>query len=498
MQPPIKIGRGFHINDVYRQTRACFTPESCSPQLLTSQQTGGKTTNINIQYTRSRQEYEDFLMRGGSGEIGFLNLFALGGQKLKVDYDATTDDEENIIFAATVDFGTYTYDADPLMVSEAKALLEQSNYDDFIKYYGTHYISGIRKASRVLVILSRQNNANETLALDAAEIKAKVPLSSNASLSAGGGDLSLINKKLDTEDFTVSIEIEGPALDENSLKLQIEQTLRDKYNTNKASSISSIIQAATKNISDPGQGIITHYYYSPFTLYGLNNVSWDEKKQQQLIKINETVLAVSSAQKLVDEFLSAEFETEFKKELTDIEFNDANIKAVIYKFSLAKPHLRLLQQNMADDFKTLEDIYIACADVRCASTSVCCNNEIFGDIKSKDYNQLIMKEFQPVYAEMERIWAEKTKESEPECEKNQSGTIIIKNLSSNPYYIYQGDNLIETLPGNSQTSYDVKAGTYYFTAKQKSGYVFYPTENERRAIISTPCESVTLTIGYED
>ena len=24
--PPIRVGKGFHINDIYRQTKQCFTP----------------------------------------------------------------------------------------------------------------------------------------------------------------------------------------------------------------------------------------------------------------------------------------------------------------------------------------------------------------------------------------------------------------------------------------------------------------------------------------
>lgn len=27
--PPVKIGKGFNISDVYKQTKPCFTQESC-------------------------------------------------------------------------------------------------------------------------------------------------------------------------------------------------------------------------------------------------------------------------------------------------------------------------------------------------------------------------------------------------------------------------------------------------------------------------------------
>jgi len=46
--PPLKIGKGFQINDVYKQTRSCFTSETCKQESLTSQQTGGKKTTIKL------------------------------------------------------------------------------------------------------------------------------------------------------------------------------------------------------------------------------------------------------------------------------------------------------------------------------------------------------------------------------------------------------------------------------------------------------------------
>lgn len=168
----------------------------------------------------------------------------------------------------------------------------------------------------------------------------------------------------------------------------------------------------------------------------------------------------------------------------------------LHKFQTLTSSNRSVHNFVSDDIKTLEELYISCADIYCTSSNSCCNNENLNSIQEKDYDQLILKTFQPILNEIEKISNEEL--SKPECEKNQSGTIIIKNLSSNPYYLYQGDKLLETISGNSAVTYDVSVGTYYFTAKQKSGYVFYPTVNERIASIFKPCQTVTLTVGYED
>lgn len=495
MQPPIKIGRGFHINDVYRQTRACFTPESCSPQLLTSQQTGGKSTNVAIHYLTTEREYNTFTSGGLSGEVSFLNLFALGGKKLSSYNTTETEEREYIIFSATVDFGTYTYDSDPIMLPEAKTLLEQKNYADFVKFFGTHYINGVRKSSRILVILQSENSSNTWENSLETDIHAKIPLPEQTTLSFSNPDNQTVNAKLNNTKFSVLIKADGPTLNEEDIKIQVQDILDNSYEENKAEKISAIIGSASKNISDPNQAIITHYYYAPFDLFGLDGVYWDEKKQQQLIRINEAVIQATTNLEEVKSVISPTFRTEIENILTEAEYTAENIKKVLWKFDLIKHRFNPLREQAEEDLRTLENMYLACADVSCVSTDSCCNTGSLNEITDKDYIQQINTIFQPVFQEIHSI---NTEASKPECEKNQLGSITIKNLSTNPYYLYQGDNLLKTISGNSEVTYNVKAGTYYFTAKQKSGYIVYPTVNERKAIISKPCQTVTLTVGYKD
>ena len=74
-EPSLKVGKGFHINDIYRQTKNCFKSETINSNKLTSQQVGGKKTSIKLFYTKTNKDYNDYKSRGNTGSVSFLNLF---------------------------------------------------------------------------------------------------------------------------------------------------------------------------------------------------------------------------------------------------------------------------------------------------------------------------------------------------------------------------------------------------------------------------------------
>jgi len=79
-QPPIRVGKGFHINDVYKQTRTCFVPGSADQSKLIAQQSGQKSF-INLYYTKTEEDYSKLKTNGISGKVSFLSLFSLDWQK---------------------------------------------------------------------------------------------------------------------------------------------------------------------------------------------------------------------------------------------------------------------------------------------------------------------------------------------------------------------------------------------------------------------------------
>jgi hypothetical protein len=493
--PPIKIGKGFHMNDIYKQTRSCFTTETANPSKLTSQQTGGKKTNIKLFYTKTNEEYNIFKSRGASGKVSFLNLFSLGGQKLEEYANRVIIDEERLIFTANVDFGIYSFEIEPTLTADAKNLIEQNKLQDFVKMYGTHYISGVRKESNITVILTKSGsklNVDET-DFASMNVGGKIPFKASGSFELENRNVT--NKFIENSKFSVAVEINGPAINQSVLQSQINEILNGS-SENKADAIAEIIGSAIRNISDPTQSIITQYYYSPFSLYGLEGIYWDEKKQNQLAKINESIIKVYQAKSEIIEIISPSGKAQIEAELLNNAVPEQYIQQIIGKYNEIIPILKEINQQAEAYLSDLENRYTTCADVFCSNNSNCCNNDSYiSEINNFNFEEKIEQEINKVMTVANDVAAELSK---PECEKRKQGVIIIKNFSSNPYYIYNGDKLLETLPGNSYQTFYVNKGTYYFKAVQKSGYLLYATENNRTATINKVCQEVTLTIGYED
>ena len=493
--PPIKIGKGFHMNDIYKQTRSCFTSETANPNKLTSLQTGGKKTNIKLFYTKTNEEYNVFKSRGASGKVSFLNLFTMGGQKLEDYANKIIIDEERLIFTANVDFGIYSFDNEPTLSPEAKSLVDQNKLQDFVKMYGTHYISGIRKESNITVIMTKTASKSTTDETDFSSMNAdgKIPFKGSGSFELENRNTT--NKFIENNQFSVTVEINGPAIDQSVIQNKINDVIKGSVE-NKSDAIAEIIGSAIRNISDPTQSIITQYYYSPFSLYGLEGIYWDEKKQNQLAKINETVIKVYLAKTEITEIVSPSGKEQIETKLPNSEVPENYIQQITGKYNEIIPRLKTLNQQAEAYLAELESRYNSCADVFCPNNSNCCNNESYiSEINNFNFDDKIEQELYKVMEVANNVEAELSK---PECEKRQQGVITIKNLSANPYHIYSGDKFIETLPGNSYQTYYLNNGAYYFKAVQKSGYVMYATENLRTATIKKVCQEVTLTIGYED
>lgn len=492
-QPPIRVGKGFHVNDVYKQTRSCFTPESATASKLTPQQTSGKKTSVKVFYTKTNEEYNNFKSRGISGKVSCLNLFSFGGKKLEEYSNKTINEEERIIFYANVDFGVYSFESDPVLNAEAKALKDAGNSTEFVTNYGTHFISGVKKESNIIVILTKSGSkqTDSQSEQNNVSIGGKIPFKGSGSLEVENGNWT--NTELSSNKFTASIEINGPGIQQSDIQSQINNVLNGTAE-DKALAIGSIIEGALKNISDPNQSIYTQYYYTPFELLGVKGVYWDDKKETKLAKINEKVIEVYGELTYLDEMLSNSGRKQLEESLSDIPQQQS--AKIIQKFDDLTPNFKELK-NKAQYFLTLlESNYNSCSNVYCQTTSDCCNYEnLLNEIT--EYN--LEKKIDDEMAKLENVVDHVEEElSKPECEKQQTGSIVIINESTNPYYLYQGDNLIKTLPGSTQITYNVKPGVYYFKAEQKSGHLVYPTVNYRTAKLSQVCQEVRLRIGFED
>jgi hypothetical protein len=493
--PPIKIGKGFHMNDIYKQTRSCFTPLTCNPNKLTSQQTGGKKTYIKLFYTKDNEEFNVFKSRGASGKVSFLNLFSIGGQKLEEFASKIIIDEERLIFTANVDFGIYSFDVEPTLTPDAKLLLDQNKLQDFVNMYGTHYISGIKKESNIAVILTKTTakSNNEDISLSSSSVGGRIPYRASGTFELENTNST--NQFIENNSFSVTVEINGPAIDQSIIQNKIDEILSGSAQ-NKSNAIAEIIGSAIRNISDPEKSLISQYYYSPFSLYGMEGIYWDEKKQDQLTKINEAVVKVYSAKSQINEFVSPSGKAQIETELRRSNLPEEDIQQITDTYNEVLPKLKKIQQKAEAYLSELESRYNRCADIFCRIDSGCCNNETYiSEIYTYNFDNRIEKELQKVLSAAKDAVDESNK---PECEKQQKGVIIIKNISTNPYNLYNDGKFVETISGNSTQTYYLDNGTYNFKAVQKSGYLMYPTTNIRSAEINRICQEVILKIGFED
>jgi hypothetical protein len=89
-------------------------------------------------------------------------------------------------------------------------------------------------------------------------------------------------------------------------------------------------------------------------------------------------------------------------------------------------------------------------------------------------------------------------EQMPFCQSKKLGRVNVINKSTNPYDLYKNGELVATIKGKTESNIYVEMGLTNLKATQKSGFVMYPTVNDREVNIKSPCQNVTVEIGYED
>ena len=503
-QPPIKAGKGFDIRDVYRPTMYCFTDAYRSVNLK-AEETGQHST-ITLHYTKNDTEFNELKKSGGSGKISYLNLFSMGGQNLKEFAQTTLHTQERIVFVAKVDFGLYEFDTNPVLLPEASALLNEKNYDEFINKYGTHYIFSVRKGASIYVVLTRKNAATTTGSNELSSFSMGVNSLFKVGANFEVSEEQALNEQLRSNEFTVSVEVNGPSLAKANLESSISKMLKAN-DEDKLAGIKELIGRAAATISDPSQAKITQYYYSPFSMLGGKNVNWSSKKENVLEQINmkviETYAVKSKIDKLVGIGAPDYLKSEYDGLMTAFTFpeKDAYKQKLVLQYNKLLPALTADQKALENALVTLEKNYNACVDVSCDPSMACCTfptNQNISDMNykvNKEIKQLLDIEADAFNAALR---FQNQQDQVPECEKNYFGTVQIINKSSNPYLIYDNKKYVFTIPGGGETTINVELGLHTITAEQKSGYLMYATVNNRDVEIVKACDAFAITIGYED
>lgn len=497
--PPLEPGKGFHINDVYKQTRHCFTTESSDESKLKAK--GGKKFTLTVHYTENDEQYNLLKTMGVSGKVSYLNLFSLGGSKLESFSSNDYGREERLVFIAKTDFGMYSYPMELALLPEPKALIDQGKHDDFMQMYGTHYICGLRKEASIWVVLNKKDDSYQTSESDQNSVDGgfKTPFKVGVNYRVEDGSTSsyLQNKS----EYDVDIILNGLNTDQGDLKKAVLGIL-DSEAPDKVAAIKELMNSAMTSLSDPSQSVISQYYFAPFTLYGVNNINWDEQKESTLIRINESAIDVMSAQSVVKKLTSPgglqDVEADFDNDLSTFSKKDQYRAKVEKAFNAALPNLRIYKNQLDTTVTSLQKIYSKCADIHCGAGSGCCEfSAMESAVKALTFK--VDNEVSKITRIKDQAWTEAMAEMlAPECQKENIGYLTVINSSSNPYDFYEGDNLIATLKGGSTTKFKVGIGARSFRAKQVSGYLAYPTVNNRNVTIDSACDEETIKVGFED
>ena len=489
-QAAIEPGKSINIADPFMTTRQCFTSNSRDASLLKKQGTTGVKTHVEVFYTKNEQEYQQLKSSNASGSVSFLNAFSVGASQASQSLNEFMQKTERLVFIATVDFGNYFYPDEPVFVPEAKSLLDEGKFDEFKTRYGTHFVSGIGKTSKVTVELQRNQSEKKEQTIE------DMVISMEGAFGSVSGGFKVENKEEQNKNFkesgfSVIVDVEGPHLNTDSWADAIQKL--SNADGDLIDAVIGFLKQQLKDCQNEADALVSRYFLTDFSLYGCKGIKWDLEKEKKLGEINEDYLAlcmlINMAQDAVNTNPATNPDNMIGMMVKDISqqgaliFNhddlDAKIggltpewKKLIEKGNALIPKLKKqyeLFSNVANDVNDPANIIDYSAE-----------EEEVGELFSSIFEKITG-------------FAEEWASTIP-----QLGLLTVVNQSGDPFYIYVNNDYKGVINGYSKLDLQLNVGTHQVKAVQKSGYTLYETVNYRTAVISTIGQRVEVKIGLED
>lgn len=489
-QAAIEPGKSINIADPFKTTRQCFTSSSRDASLLKKQGTTGVKTHVEVFYTKNEQEYQNLKSTNASESVSFLNTFSVGASQASQSLKEYTEKTERLVFIATVDFGNYFYPDEPVFVPEAKALLDEGKFDEFKTRYGTHFVSGIGKTSKVTVELIRNQSEKKEQTIE------DLVIGMEGALGSVSGGFKVENKEEQNKNFresgfSVIVDVEGPHLNTDSWADAIQKL--SNADGDLIDAVIGFVEHQLEDCQDEAVARPSRYFLTDLSLYGCKGINWDLEKEKKLGEINEDYLELCMLINMAEDAVNTNPATNpdhmvgmLVKEISQqgaLIFNhddlDAKIggltpewKKLIEKGNALIPKLKKqyeLFSNVANDVNDPANIIDYSAE-----------EEEFGELFTSIFEKI---------AGFAEEWASTIP---------QLGLLTVENQSGDPFYIYVNNEYKGVVNGNSQMDLQLNVGTHQVKAVQKSGYTLYETVNYRTAVISTIGQRVVTKIGLED
>ena len=486
-QAAITPGKSLNIADPFMTTRQCFTSSSRDASLLKKEGTTGVKTHVEVFYTKDEQEYHKFKSTNSSGSVSFLNAFSVGASEASQLLNDFKKKTERLIFIATVDFGDYFYPDDPEFTPEAKALLDEGKYDEFKTRYGTHFVSGIGKTSKVSVVLERNQTEKKEQSIE--EMAANM----EGAFSSVSGGFKVENKEEQNKNFresgfSVIVDVEGPALNTDSWEDAIKKLSKSEGNL--IEDVSGFMKQQLKDCQNEADALPSRYFLTDLSLYGCKGIKWNVEKEKKLSEINEDYIALCMLIDMAEDAVNTNPATNpdnmigmLVKQISqqgalphdDLDAKIGELtpewKKLIEKSNALIPKLKKqyeLFSNVANDVNDPANIIDYSAE-----------EEEVGEIFVSIFDKIV---------EFAEEWASAT----------QLGLLTVVNQSGDPFNIYLNNEFKGVVNGYSKLVLYPNVGTNQVKAVQKSGYTFYETVNYRTVVISSIGEKVEVKIGLED
>lgn len=493
----IEVGKGINITDPFTVTRQCFTSASRDAKLLKKQGTQGATTKVEVFYTKNEYEYNMFKSSNKSGSVSFLNMASLSASEVQKMTSSRNQVSEKLIFIGTVDFGNYFYQDEPVFTPEAQKLLDDGNFNAFKMRYGTHFVSGIGKASTVIVELTLDSDENNNGLSTDFGMDAK--LHYRADLNFKVGNSSEVNNKFRNSGFQVNITVKGPRLETDSWE---DAIINLRNGGDLITSVSGYLKNQLQSMQNENDALPVRYFLTDFTMFGCEGIKWNIAKEKKLSSINRNFLEcntiINMAQENIDNNPISNPNTYINQAVNLL----SQQGSVSYTYdwlekqaTTLNPQWQQLVTSAKNIIEKLKSQYENCSDITCAINESCCGNIDYTDqVKNlfSKYNAIYQKLFD--YADEWYASVEKQ-----ENQRVKKATFYVVNKSSNPYLLYINGQYNTEIGGKQTLKWEnVKLGTYQIKAVQKSGYVFDATVNHRTVQLTVEGQESTVTIGYED